>query len=718
MKKKRLKLMVIFLLCFLQIELMAKNETDNLQATLDGKISIYPNPVQGQSTLSFETKLDGFTHISAYSIDGKMIISYGEYLKAGNNSFLLSLPQGFFILNINGIGFSQSIKVMSQSKCEIKPEIAFVETKNISAVISNNSTIMRVVANATAPVLDNPIVVAASGPVYFVIRSNVSSDGGASVTACGICWSTFPNPSISNNVYVSGKGTGMFFGQASNLTASTIYYIKSFATNSVGTSYSNEISVKTTSGSEMGYPVLSTSNVTASTTHANTGGIISSQGEASVTARGICWNTSPDPTIANYTTACGSGLGIFSTSATNLSQGTTYYLRAYATNLAGTAYGNEICFTTTEVKIGDAFQGGIVAYFYKENDDGYISTMYTGLLASPSDMGTTVWYNNATYIATGQTQTGLGDAGFSNTAHISGIQGTGNYAANLCLYSSLPQNGFPWYLPSRDELNIFYTNRIAIGGFSTSEYWSSSESKISSAYYALCQNFLGGLQGADLKSKNYSVRAARKFAIAPSCPIVKTVAINAITSEGVTCTRNILSNGGSNVTASGICWSTSSYPPPYPYPRTNENIISDGSGTGVFTSTLTNLVYGLTYYVRAFATNSKGTTYADQLVFTYLYPIVVTTPVTCSDNMIITGGNVTNDAGQTILDRGVCWSFSNATPLDFWIKVSSGSGTGSYITTFNAQNTAIYIRAYITTILGTSYGNTDINNNCIITGSH
>jgi len=56
--------------------------------------------------------------------------------------------------------------------------------------------------------------------------------------------------------------------------------------------------------------------------------------------------------------------------------------------------------------------------------------------------------------------------------------------------------------------------------------------------------------------------------------------------------------------------------------------------------------------------------------------------------------------------------------LDFWIKVSSGSGTGSYITTFNAQNTAIYIRAYITTILGTSYGNTDINNNCIITGSH
>ena len=80
-------------------------------------------------------------------------------------------------------------------------------------------------------------------------------------------------------------------------------------------------------------------------TTAISGGNISSDGGAAITARGVCWNTSAGPTVANSKTNDGTGTGVFASSVTGLTAG-TYYIRAYATNSAGTAYGNEIIFTT------------------------------------------------------------------------------------------------------------------------------------------------------------------------------------------------------------------------------------------------------------------------------------------------------------------------------------------------------------------------------------
>ena len=95
-------------------------------------------------------------------------------------------------------------------------------------------------------------------------------------------------------------------------------------------------------------------------------------------------------------------------------------------------------------------------------------------------------------------------------------------------------------------------------------------------------------------------------------PSITTSSVSAITATSATCGGNITSIGGSNVTDRGVCWSTSSYP------TTANSITNSGatSVTGSFTSSITGLTSNTTYYVRAYATNSSGTSYGDQTSFT------------------------------------------------------------------------------------------------------
>jgi len=78
---------------------------------------------------------------------------------------------------------------------------------------------------------------------------------------------------------------------------------------------------------------------------------VSSDGGAAVTVRGVCWSTSVNPTTSNSKTTNGSGTGSFTSSITGLSQGTTYHVRAYATNSVGTSYGSDRSFTTQGTEI-------------------------------------------------------------------------------------------------------------------------------------------------------------------------------------------------------------------------------------------------------------------------------------------------------------------------------------------------------------------------------
>jgi uncharacterized protein (TIGR02145 family) len=96
-------------------------------------------------------------------------------------------------------------------------------------------------------------------------------------------------------------------------------------------------------------------SITGST--AVSGGNVSNDGGTLVTQRGICYSTSPSPTTANTTIISGSGLGSFTSNLTSLTANTTYYVRAYATNSAGTAYGNEVGFSTSVVIVSNPGAG-------------------------------------------------------------------------------------------------------------------------------------------------------------------------------------------------------------------------------------------------------------------------------------------------------------------------------------------------------------------------
>jgi len=226
---------------------------------------------------------------------------------------------------------------------------------------------------------------------------NITNDGGAEVTVRGICWSTSPNPTIANNKTNDGIGSGSFTSLITGLIQGTTYYLKAYATNSIGTTYGNQVTTTTM----IVLPVLTTATMSdITTTTATSGGYISSDGGAAVTARGVCWSTSAPPTLTNSKTTDGTGIESFTSSLTGLTANTTYYLRAYATNSAGTAYGNQASFTTTVLAIGQSYQGGIIAYVLQPGDPNYITGETHGLIAAPNDQSSGVgiqWYNGSRY---------------------------------------------------------------------------------------------------------------------------------------------------------------------------------------------------------------------------------------------------------------------------------------------------------------------------------
>ena len=181
---------------------------------------------------------------------------------------------------------------------------------------------------------------------------NVTADGGASVTARGVCWSTTANPTTANSKTSDGSGIGIFTSSITGLTAGTTYNVRAYATNSVGTSYGSNVTF-TASSTSSSAPTVATTAISAITsTTASSGGNVTLDGGASVTARGICWSTTANPTTANSKTSDGTGTGTFTSSITGLTASTTYNVRAYATNSVGTSYGSNISFTTAAVSTG------------------------------------------------------------------------------------------------------------------------------------------------------------------------------------------------------------------------------------------------------------------------------------------------------------------------------------------------------------------------------
>ncbi|OFY99550.1 MAG: hypothetical protein A2491_07065 [Bacteroidetes bacterium RIFOXYC12_FULL_35_7] len=184
-------------------------------------------------------------------------------------------------------------------------------------------------------------------------------------------------------------------------------------------------------------------------------------------------------------------------------------------------------------------------------------------------------------------------------------------------------------------------------------------------------------------------------------PDVSTNSVTSITSTTATCGGNVTDDGGSSVSACGVCWSTSQTPTISSYGKT-----SDGTGTGAFTSNLTGLTANTTYYVRAYATNSKGTDYGNQVTFATTGSSSGTVTVTTNSISSITSttaylsGSVYSTGTGTLYRGFAIGTQINPTYPNFatgqiaWTY--DGSGTGTFSRTYDGlqSNTTYYVRAF------------------------
>lgn len=367
----------------------------------------------------------------------------------------------------------------------------------------------------------------------------ITDEGGAAILKQGVCWNTKGSPTTYDNFkYTVNKGFGPFKIEMSDLSAKTKYFIRAFATNTEGISYGNELSFSTIQSIP---PKLTTSSITTfdETSAVSGGNIISDNGDP-VTALGVCWSTSTAPTVElNDKTIVTADKGIFSSVITPLLPNTKYYVRAYATNSTGTGYGNEVTVTTNP------------------------------------------------------------------------------------------------------------------------------------------------------------------FAI----PTLTTTDASLITPVTAVSGGNITSVHGSPVTVRGVCWSTATGPTASLATKT-----ADGSGSGVFTSNISQLVQNTRYYLRAYATNAAGTAYGNEISFTTLtsdIPTLSTTVITSlSTTTALSGGNITSENGAAVTARGVCWSTSPAPTTALATKTIDGSGKGTFVSSITGllSSQTYFLRAYATNSIGTAYG--------------
>lgn len=203
-------------------------------------------------------------------------------------------------------------------------------------------------------------------------------------------------------------------------------------------------------------------------------------------------------------------------------------------------------------------------------------------------------------------------------------------------------------------------------------------------------------------SEGYGYGNEQMFVTEKFIPKVATADVTEISMSTAVCGGEVLKDGGSSVTARGVCWSMKENP------TTDDSHTSDGTGTGLFTSNLTGLIADTTYYVRAYATNEYGTNYGEQIAFTAgkTPPTVTTDEVTSiTVNSAQCGGRVTDEGGTPVTARGVCWSTTEYPTIND-NHTTDGVGAGQFTSDLTGleEDTKYYVRAYATNEMGTSYG--------------
>ena len=279
----------------------------------------------------------------------------------------------------------------------------------------------------------------------------VANAGGANITARGICWGTDKYPSISGPHSNNGTEIGSFTAELSNLEHNTTYYLRAYATNSKGTAYGEQ---KTFTSLKVNLFTTNISNL--SYFSATCGGNLTEDAGFDATALGLCWATEPNPTIADSCFVANTLTGSFDANLINLTDNTSYYVRAYATNSDGTAYGNELSFITDNVTQNmyfDNFENGLANWSWNGNW-GITTSAYEGIGALTESPAGNYGNNWNQYIEL-------------NTNLSVTIQNSGNFILSYWLYRRMESCCDHF----RTQISINGGNWQTISDFSGDENW-------------------------------------------------------------------------------------------------------------------------------------------------------------------------------------------------------------------------------------------------------
>ncbi len=576
------------------------------------------------------------------------------------------------------------------------------------------------------------------------LSGNIILNGGTAITARGICYATTANPDTSAMHTSENPGTGVFTSNITGLTAATTYHYRAYAINNTGIAYGDD-SVFTTLSAPVMATVVTDSVYNVWFNTASVAVKITSDGGSGITARGICWSTNPNPLASDSVLYDLGNNSTYSININNLIHNTTYYVRAFATNSAGIAYGNELSFTTKKIIYDYSISAvkGINADGVADSLNlnckltgivhgiNYKSTStFTGLnfFIIDSTAGINVYKTtNLNYVPVEGDKIKV----IGKIAQISGL--TEIVPDSIVLISTantlnnpqtvnLPNESLESKLVKIENLN-YLSGWPTTAGTTKTVYAVKGSDTVVLRIYTNCN--LQGTQ-APTATVSFSItgmvyqsdaslpytsayqilpRTASDLTINFGNPTVITGSASGITPYSAICSASVPTDGGYVITSRGVCYDTVANP------TTADSVKIVTGTTGNFSAYLSNLNLSTTYYYRAFVINQLGTFYGDDSVFTTaassVVPVVTTSAATSIGFTNATvGGTIINNGGDTIIERGICWSLTqNPTIADSVIYVSSSLSTFSSIINNLTHNTVYYARAFATNAVGVGYGN-------------
>lgn len=384
--------------------------------------------------------------------------------------------------------------------------------------------------------------------------NSISGTVTGSITAKGVCWSTSANPTIAlSTKTIDGTGNSNFTSSLTSLTSGATYYVRAYVTETISGTPT------TYYGANVVFTTLglTTTAATSITSTTATSGASAINGFSSINAVGVCWSTSSNPDINNnHTTDVLIG-NTCTSYLTGLAPGTQYYIRAYVLYYTAYIYGDQKQFTTlTSTPVVTTTAPNII----------------TSTTANPNGNVVSIGGASLNIIKRGvcysTSSTGI-DITVSPTSFATQVSQTGTYSTGA--FTSLSS------ITGLTPATTYYYRAYAIN---------SDSGKFA---YGEQKNFttLGG-------------------------PIVETVIPYSITSSTAQVGCNILNVGGSNLTARGVVISTS----PDPTSATGTVYTDSYPGNGdQYLVKLTGLTKDTTYYIKGYATNSQGTGYGEELIF-------------------------------------------------------------------------------------------------------